>query len=300
MNPSRLCPVCNSSEKDSKLFLEENIDKKKLSKYSFSSRKQPEYMCHRMMCCGICDLVYVINPPKQGELAEAYHLAEYDSSDEAEDAAKAYINAIQPTLSKLKNKKKVLDIGSGTGILLEFFQAEGFNELVGVEPSPAAINAAPEYRRNWLIEGVFNENDFKPNSFDLICCFMTMEHVADPKSIAVAAGRLLREGGAFVTVTHNYRGLINRFLGKKSPIIDIEHMQLFSRQSIFELFHRSEFDDILVKPFKNSYSLAYWIRLAPLPEKFKFALYKIVKFKLLNRVKLRFGVGNLIASGFKR
>ena len=26
MNPSRLCPVCNSSEKDSKLFLEENID----------------------------------------------------------------------------------------------------------------------------------------------------------------------------------------------------------------------------------------------------------------------------------
>jgi 2-polyprenyl-3-methyl-5-hydroxy-6-metoxy-1,4-benzoquinol methylase len=300
MKTARLCPVCSSSERDAQLFLEENIDEKKISKFSFSSRKKPEYMCHRMVRCNTCDIVYVSNPPKQSELAEAYHLADYDSSEEANDAALAYIKAISPTLAKIKNKGRALDIGSGTGILLDLLKAEGFAELVGVEPSPAAIRAAPSYRRNWLIEGIFNEGQFEPASFDLICCFMTMEHVSDPKSIAMSAKKLLRPGGAFVTVTHNYRGLVNKLLGKRSPIIDIEHMQLFSKMSITELFDRCDFADISVRPFKNRYSLMYWIRLIPLPENIKSALLKIVKYIRLDNVKLLINVGNLISSGFKK
>jgi hypothetical protein len=54
-----------------------------------------------------------------------------------------------------------------------------------------------------------------------------MEHVLDPKVIALPAFRLLRPGGAFVTVTHDHRGRLNRLLGRRSPIIDIEHLQLF-------------------------------------------------------------------------
>jgi SAM-dependent methyltransferase len=103
-------------------------------------------------------------------------------------------------------------------------QREGFSELVGVEPSTAAIAAAPENRRQWIREGIFREADFSPSSFDLICCFMTMEHVPDPKVISDAAFRLLKPGGAFVTVTHDYRATVNRVLGKRSPIIDIDHM----------------------------------------------------------------------------
>jgi SAM-dependent methyltransferase len=297
---ARLCPICSSSEEDAQLFLDENIDERKISKYSFSSRKQPEYMCHRMLRCNVCDLVYVSHPPKQSELAEAYHLADYDSSEEADDAAQAYIKAISPTLAMIKNKKRVLDIGSGTGTLLDLFKLEGFTELVGVEPSPAAIAAAPEYRQDWLVEGIFNEEQFEPASFDLICCFMTMEHVSDPKAIAISARKLLRPGGAFVIVTHNYKGFINKLLGKRSPIIDIEHMQLFSKMSILKLFNECNFVDISVKSFKNRYSLMYWARLAPLPNRVKPVLFKIIKHIGLDKVKLQVRVGNLISSGFKK
>jgi 2-polyprenyl-3-methyl-5-hydroxy-6-metoxy-1,4-benzoquinol methylase len=299
MKVARLCPICESSEADARLFLNENIDEKKISKYSFASRKQPEYMCHRLLRCNTCDLVYVSHPPKQSELAEAYHLAEYDSSEEADDAAQAYLVAIYPTLLKIQNKGRVLDIGSGTGVLLDLLKAEGFSELVGVEPSPAAIAAAPAHRRNWLIEGIFEERQFEPESFDLICCFMTMEHVSDPRSIAIAARKLLRPGGAFVTVTHDYGSFVNKFLGKRSPIIDIEHMQLFSKISIFELFTRCNFSDILVSPFKNRYSVAYWIRLAPIPDRLKLGLLKLIKYIGCDKFKLKIGVGNIIASGFK-
>ncbi|MDY7577595.1 hypothetical protein RGU70_04575 [Herbaspirillum sp. RTI4] len=115
----RSCPVCDSPAEDALLFQEENIDESRISSFSYASRKEPEYMCHRLVRCKKCDLVYASNPPAQNELANAYHLAEYDSSEEANDAAKAYIKAMLPILGALKRKVRVLEIGSGTGVLLE-------------------------------------------------------------------------------------------------------------------------------------------------------------------------------------
>ena len=295
----RSCPICNIPAESASLFLEENIDHSRLSGFSFASRKEPEYMCHRLVRCEVCDLVYASNPPAQDQLAHAYHLAEYDSSEEASDAAQQYVMAIQPTLAKLHIRRRILDIGSGTGILLEFLRGEGFAELVGVEPSSAAIAAAPAHRRDWLREGIFEESVFEPASFDLICCFMTMEHVRDPMDTALSAWRLLRPGGAFVTVTHDYRSMVNRVLGKKSPIIDVEHMQLFSKASICELFERCGFVEVLANPFINRYSLNYWIRLAPLPKVVKHILKCVITRTGMGKIKIDVNVGNTITAGFR-
>lgn len=299
MLTKRCCPVCQSSPESALLFHEENIDESMISGFSFASRKEPEYMAHRLVRCLTCDLVYASNPPEQADLAYAYHLAEYDSSEEANDAAHSYISAIQPTLMRLEQRGKVLDIGSGTGILLELLKREGFTDLVGVEPSSAAIAAAPAHRKDWLREGIFDESAFEPASFDLICCFMTMEHVRDPMTTALAAKRLLRPGGAFVTVTHDYRSLVNKILGKRSPIIDIEHMQLFSRNSISELFNRSAFIEVSANPFINRYSIGYWLRLAPLPQQVKRVLRWTLTHIFSDKLKIGLNVGNTIASGFR-
>lgn len=300
MGKSRPCPVCQTGFDKAKLFIEKNIDSTKLSGFSFSSRKEPEYMCHRLVQCPTCDLVYVDQPPGEDELAHAYHVADYDSSEEANDAAASYIRAIRPTLGALARRQSALEIGTGTGIFLECLSREGFSELVGVEPSSAAIAAAPEYRRAWIREGMFEEKDFAPASFDLICCFMTMEHVHDPDVIASAAFRLLHPGGVFVTVTHDYRSLVNRLLGNRSPIIDIEHMQLFSKRSVRHLFESAGYADVTVKPFVNTYSLRYWMRLAPLPRGIKSAVSSLMASIGLDNVKLGVNVGNLITTGFKR
>ncbi len=277
-----------------------NIDPRKISEYSFASRKEPEFMCHRLLQCVTCDLVYVGQPPTDIELANAYHLAEYDSSEEAIDAATAYIKAIQPTLRKLKKQQDALEIGAGTGVFLSLLANNGFTHLIGIEPSAAAIAAASPTVQTWLREGVFVETDYLPNSFDLICCFMTMEHVPDPTVIASACHRLLRPGGAFVTITHNYRSTINRMLGRYSPIIDIEHMQLFSQQSIKQLFERTGYSTIEIKPFANTYSLKYWLRLMPLPQAVKGFIVSSLAMVGLDRMKLSVHVGNMIAAGFKR
>ena len=257
-------------------------------------------MCHRLVLCPNCDLVYADQPPGEGELAHAYHVADYDSSEEANDAAKAYILAIQPALGRLAQRQSALEIGTGTGIFLEHLSNEGFAELVGVEPSSAAISAAPEYRQSWIHEGMFEEKNFAPESFDLICCFMTMEHVRDPDIIARAAFRLLRPGGAFVTVTHDYRSLVNRLLGKRSPIIDIEHLQLFSERSVRYLFEHAGYANVTVNSLVNAYSLRYWMRMAPLPYGLKHGISNLMSAFGIGHIKLGINVGNHITAGFKR
>jgi 2-polyprenyl-3-methyl-5-hydroxy-6-metoxy-1,4-benzoquinol methylase len=297
---SRCCPVCHAGLDKTKLFVEKNIDPTKLSEFSFASRKEPEYMCHRLVQCLNCDLVYVDQPPSESELAQSYHVADYDSSEEANDAAASYLRAIRPALGMLAQCQSALEIGTGTGIFLECLSQKGFSELVGVEPSTAAIEAAPEYRRKWIREGIFEESNFTSESFDLICCFMTMEHVHDPQVVAKAAFNLLRPGGAFVTVTHDYRSLVNRLLGKRSPIIDIEHMQLFSKHSATHLFESVGYADVTVEAFVNTYSLRYWLRLAPLPSAVKRVVSSLITSLGMKNVKLGVNVGNLITIGFKR
>lgn len=299
MEKSRNCPVCHTDFKKANLFLNKNIDLDKLSRFSFASRKVPEYMCHRLVQCPVCDLVYANQPPAEEELAHAYHEANYDSSEEANDAAAAYFSAIQTTLSRLARRQQALEIGTGTGIFLDYLSREGFAGLVGVEPSSAAIAAAPEHRKSWIREGMFEEKDFAPESFDLICCFMTMEHVRDPSNIARAAFRLLHPGGAFVTVTHDYRSVVNRLLGKRSPIIDIEHLQLFSDRSVRHLFTSVGYTDVTVKTFVNTYPLKYWIRLAPLPRGLKQFVSGLLASLGAGHAKLGINVGNIITTGFK-
>ncbi len=296
---TRGCPVCGAPAEGAPAFHESNIDPSKLSGFSFASRKTPEFMAHRLVQCPECELVYADEPPDEAVLANAYHVADFDSSEEAADAAAAYLLAIRPTLDALKGRGAALEIGAGTGIFLELLAGEGFSELVGVEPSTAAIEAAPVRRRAWIREGIFREADFAPASFDLICCFMTMEHVRDPRVISDAAFRLLRPGGAFVTVTHDYRAPVNRLLGKRSPIIDIEHMQLFSQRSIARLFETSGFARVGVRAFVNTYALSYWMRLAPLPALLKTAAGGFLQATGAGKAKLGANVGNLISAVFK-
>ncbi len=298
VRPSRPCPVCDSPSELAPIFLEANVDETRINSFSFASRKTPEFMNHKLVRCPTCDLVYVSEPPEQAELATGYRDADYDSSEEAEDAASAYLSAMRHLLETLPSRTDALEIGTGTGALLEKLQITGFRRLVGLEPSMAAIADAPLHRQEWIRPITFEEHEFDDHSFDLVCCFMTLEHVLDPKELADGVLRLLRPGGAFVTVTHDCDSRVNTMLGRRSPIIDIEHMQLFSRSSIVELFARSGYERIEVEGFRNRYALRYWWRLLPLPRSVHRAGAAVLRVSRLDRLKIAINVGNTMAIGY--
>jgi SAM-dependent methyltransferase len=295
----RACPVCGAGAGRARLFLDACLDPARLTGASFAARKEPEFMCYRLLRCAGCATVYAAAAPPAALLARAYAAADYDSGEAAALAADTYAAALAPTLAALPRRGRALEIGTGTGALLERLLQAGFAEAVGIEPSRAAIAAAAPAVRGLIRAGVFAEADFAPASFDLIACCQTLEHVPAPRALVRACARLLRPGGALALVTHDHAAPLNRLLGRRSPIIDIEHLQLFSRPGLERLLRDAGLSPQAMHALVNRYPLRYWLRLTPLPGGLKRAVAGLLARWHLDGVRLGVNVGNLLAVGRK-
>ncbi len=287
----RACPGCGSHEPGA-VFVQRNIQDTALSQASFASRKRPEFFSWHMQRCPTCSLVYATHIPPTEAVNAAYADASFDTSLEAGYAAQTYAEALLPRLTS--SKGAALEIGAGTGAFLPFLIKAGYEPVWGLEPSAAAIAAATPTVKPHIIAGFFPNADVPDGPFSLIACFMTIEHLPDPKAFCAEAFARLAPGGTLAIVCHNERGALNRLLGRKSPIVDIEHFQLFSPSSLSFLLGKSGFTSIQSHALRNRYPLRYWLRLLPLPHAIKDMLEKGVQRLGIDRVPLTIPVGNML------
>jgi SAM-dependent methyltransferase len=294
----RGCPNCGSTD-DSRIFAEQRLDMAALDEHAFASRKRPELMRLRLVDCPICDLVYANPVPSPDALARAYEAAAFDSAEEARYAARSYARQIEDIVATLPDRRGALDIGTGEGAFLAELLKLGFTDVAGVEPSSAPIAAAdPDIAR--LIEhGVFHPEIRPPSSISLVTCFQTIEHVPDPAELVHDAVALLKPGGVLALVCHDRRAPINRVLGLRSPIVDIEHMQLFSSRSVGELLRRAGLRDVGNRPIRNRYPARYWARLTPLPERLQTVVSSTLERSGIGKRPFTLPVGNLLAWGVR-
>ena len=127
----------------------------------------------------------------------------------------------------------------------------------------------------------------------LVTCLQTIEHVPEPLALCREAHRVLKAGGALALVCHDRRAWSARLLGRRSPIYDVEHLQLFDRRTVRGLLERSGFERIEVHTLVNRYPLRYWLRLARVPARFVRVLGPLASFAL------SVPVGNLWAVGYR-
>lgn len=291
------CPLCGSL--CSEEFADERIDQSKLGSFSYSSRKNPEFMCLRLVRCLKCDLIYAPSRPNMSFLRKAYEEADFDTGSEAAYAAQTYTNLISSFVARLSHKYAAVDIGAGNGALLPDLVKMGFNTAVGIEPSRAALEAATPAVRSMLREGVFSHGIVSDLKISLICLFMTLEHTESPMKYVRTAWDLLEPGGMVVITVHNWRAAINRILGFRSPIIDIEHLQLFSDRSLSRLLSLNGFRVLERRSYKNTYPLSYWLRLAPVSSNTKKIMASGFKSLGISGHPFSLNVGNIFAVGIK-
>lgn len=294
----RSCPVCATGE-EGRVFLEARYDTAKLDEFAFSSRKAPEFMHFRLVRCPHCDVLYASPAPSAASLASNYEEAAYDSATEAEYAARTYGRYLGEILRELPRRETALDIGTGNGAFLAELLKAGFRSVEGVEPSRSAIAAAAADIRPRIRHGTFRPEDFQPQSTSLVSCFMTLEHVSDPGKLCRAIAQVLEPGGAALFVAHDYLSWHARLMKERSPIYDIEHMQLFSRASLAYLLRDAGFERVRVVPIVNRYPLGYWLRLLPIPRGLKDQLARALRVTGLHSVSVPMSVGNVAAWGFR-
>jgi SAM-dependent methyltransferase len=293
---SRPCPLCGS-EDDSEIFAQARIDPSKLDAFAFASRKLPEYMHHRLVKCASCGLVYSSPVPPTDSLADSYEAADFDSAEEGRCAARTYGRYVAKFVDQLPNRDGALDIGAGDGAFLKELIGLGFTRVTGVEPSSAPIAAAGADVKGLLRRDIFRVQDFEPQSYSLITCFQTIEHVPNPAALARDAFLLLRPGGALYIIGHNLNALSARILGMRSPIFDIEHMQLFTIATAKDLLHRAGFERINGSGTVNRYPLHYYAKLLPIPN--KTSVLRILKSSPVGKIEMAAALGNLGVVGFR-
>ena len=297
----RSCPICQSTDPGQVLF-EENIDEALINSFTFASRKMPEFMNLKLIVCRTCDSLYAPSVFQPYFLQQAYHTTSYDSDEEAYFAAASYARHLGDILPNLPDKKAALDVGAGNGAFLQSLIDAGFEEVIGIEPSTEAIRFAPSAIRKHIKTGMFNAQEFPKQHFSLICIFQTLEHIDNPGQFFQYAYDLLKPGGVLLMVTHNYRHWLMRLLGKKSPIIDIEHLQLFSPASLQFALKKYGLHNIQIRSLLNVYPLYYWIKLLSIPCSMKNRLFKFLKNgagSSLGALRIGMKVGNLVTWGYK-
>jgi SAM-dependent methyltransferase len=281
------CAICGSHTPASVLF-EANFDPSHLNAEVFSARRLPDRIHYRMVKCLQCSLVRSDPIARPDLLAQLYQASTFTYSAELESLKSTYGRYI----AELGAKGRLLDVGCGNGFVLEVAQAQGFAEVWGVEPSADAIRQAHPDLQGQIKESIFREGLFEDNFFDVICFFQVLDHLPDPLAVLKSALQALKPGGVILAINHDIEALQARLLGSRSPIVDIEHTYLYSKQTQQRLFEAAGLQVAHSFDVTNQYPLHYWLQLFPLPALLKRPSIALSKAIGLGHLPLALKVGN--------
>jgi len=129
----------------------------------------------------------------------------------------------------------------------------------GIEPTRAAV-ALNQDPRVEIEASTLSELGYA-NRYEAICLFQTVEHVHKPHEPLTLTTKHLAVGGSVFVICHDRLSPINVALGRRSPIFDIEHLQLFTQTGIQWPLQSCGLRVITMRRFVNRYPLSYALRL---------------------------------------
>ncbi len=291
LRPTR-CAICGTADSSDELY-PARLDPGALTPSVFSARRLPDRTHYRMVRCRSCGLVRS-DPVLDAEvMADLYRGSSFDYGDELEGIRATYGAALDRLASVASRRNGLLDVGCGSGFVLELAQDRGWQAVGGVEPSTDAIAKANPDVRPAIVQDVLREGLFQAESFDAVTLFQVLDHVPEPIAFLRECLQIVRPGGAILALNHNVTAWSARMLGERSPIIDVEHTYLYSRETMRRIFGQVGFEVVTVEPVRNTYSIAYLLHLMPLPRALKQSLLPRFRQTRVGRAQLNVPLGNL-------
>jgi SAM-dependent methyltransferase len=237
------------------------------------------------------------DPILDTDLEKLYVESTFDYSTEIDGLKKTYLKLVLKALERRNLRNSVFEVGGGNGFFLEAAKDAGFVNVAGVEPSVEAINAARADIKPFMIASMMKANVLPDDSFDVGTMFHTLDHLTDPVSTLKDCFTALKSGGTFVAAVHNERSWSARLLGKRSPIIDVEHTYLYSLNTGIQIFEKVGFTNVRSGSYSNHYSLAYILHLLPISRKFRKIVLGSRVGWFLSKIKIVVPLGNMWIAG---
>ena len=146
-----------------------------------------------------------------------------------------------PLFEDLDSKSAILELGCGSGQMLQFLRTRGFRSVRGIDISQEQVQLATDAGCNAeMADGLAYLHD-RRRTFDAIVALDFVEHFHKDELIELANGlfHALKPGAKLILQTPNGEGLFAR------QIIfgDMTHLTIFTPNSLRQLLQRAGFDD---------------------------------------------------------
>lgn len=217
------CRICESEK--IKLIKKSNIPSK-LSSKAFAITDSNYGVTGDIFKCGTCGFLQCLN---MEDVLPFYEELEDQGYEATRKERALQEKKILEIIKKTKAQGRLLDIGAGSGILVEEALNLGF-EAVGLEPSKWLYNKSKE-RNLPVFLGTFPDERIK-GLFDIITIIDVIEHVPDPVGLLKEASKALSKDGVIVITTPDVNSFFARILGFRWWHFRIAHIGYFNKKTL--------------------------------------------------------------------
>lgn len=222
MKAKRACPICAAG----------NVDVLHSQKFELPEG-HPLAAGYDVAVCAACGFVYADTDATQADYDRFY--AEHSKYEDAKTGTGGVDNPLdwkrqQETARQIADvlgdaKLSVLDVGCANGGLLKALKDLGYENLCGIDPSPACVEntrrIGVEARRGSLFR------PFKKNAYDCVILSHTLEHVRDAQGALDWITERLRPGGMVYLETPDAARYVD-FIYAPLQDFNVEHINHFS------------------------------------------------------------------------
>jgi len=218
--PMRTCPAC-ASNTATKIGIKNELE---------------------VVRCQVCGSLYC--PYMPWYTSERYYVDYYSHHGlEEPPVVTKRLMEITAEFSKYRQTNRLLDVGCGSGLLLEAARENGW-DVQGVDVSISSV----EHVRSLGFEvhhGELKDIQLAGEQFDVITAAEIVEHLFDPVAVLKEAYRLLRPGGLLWLTTPHANSLAARVMKLEWRIVcPPEHLQLFSVKGLRTALRQAGFQNV--------------------------------------------------------
>ena len=142
-------------------------------------------------------------------------------------------------LHQYRSNGALLDIGAGSGILVEAALKMGY-DAEGLEPSTWLQQQAQNYQLP-VYAGSFPDATPRP-TYDLVTLIDVIEHVPNPAEVVAQVAKILSTDGIVAVATPDVSSLVARILGWKWWHFRVAHIGYFNRKTLDRIMANAGFE----------------------------------------------------------
>lgn len=223
MEPPFTCRICGCQKME--IVKRSNIEGT-LSSRDYAITDYRYGMTDEIWRCGSCGFMQC---PRRKEVLNYYEELEDHPYEESRAERSLQSGRILNTIRKYKEGGRLLDVGAGSGILVEQAIRRGY-DAEGVEPSKWLQERARKLGLPVLL-GAFPDPRLK-GPYQVVTIIDVLEHVTDPMAILRAVRHLVADDGVIVVVTPDAGSLAARIFGWRWWHFRIAHVGYFNKESL--------------------------------------------------------------------